>query len=1003
MKDPAQVAQSLGITPAAVQLRLAAVGLTPQDRESLRAAAPASAARAGEFLDSLYARLREQPETGAHLRNDAQIERLKVQQRAYLHELFTADVDWEYAMRLLRIGVVHHQVRLAPQWYLATYAYFVCDHLDAFFAPGADPAFAHAQVQALFKSVCFDASLVLDAYGRSRETDLWAELQERSGHSVGSPAAPEFSATRPGRSREESASVYARIPLTRENTIERRRFVGLTDDDVERLRALGPIVQRQMPEILREFYDFLAATPDMAALVPPATAERLIRQVNSYWTEFCEATFDRPYAASRMRIGVIHEKIGVGPEWYLAGLARQCTGLLRAIAAERPDDVALVRALVRALFFDMSFVLDAYMEARADSLLRTDGFAAQLVAGLASAVCVFDGRDRLVSANSMLVSLVGADPAVLYLMPVESVLPLPGAAELVRSVRGFGGSGGSGADGAGGTVAAEGAGGGGRRVAAGTLGARRLRMTAMALTGEHSPAGSVALVLDDVTDVLKLGADLEQRQGHYEQLADAAGAVLWEFDAETGTISAINHAALEMTGLRDVAFLGRAHAWTERVADADRPRFLARIQALRPGQQDDVEYRFTHADGSERWLRTRVGRPGDAADARVMGVTLDVTAARRAEGLRLEGIATIAGGVAHTVNNSLMGVLGNIEMFVNQSRPTDAGGHLQAAVEATRKSQDMAARLLSFAGQQTLRPQPIAVDEVVREGWPRIERQLGAGIAATFEVVGQWEVRADREALLTALECLASNARDAMNGEGAFTVRLRDLSGSTLSPLDEAFGREWVELEVSDSGAGMPAHVRDHAVEPFFTTRSLAESSGLGLSMVHGFLLQSGGHVRLESAPGRGTTVLMRFPRFVASDPEPVPETRTLVLLVEDEPEIRRVFATMVRHLGHDVITAGSAEEAHRAVGRHRPSVLLTDIVLGAGGDGIQLASDLTLADPDLAVVLVSGFSPARFDLGSVKFRHQFLAKPFTLQALATCLEAALPGVAGASSPPEVK
>lgn len=1003
MKDPAQVAQSLGITPAAVQLRLAAVGLTPQDRESLRAAAPASAARAGEFLDSLYARLREQPETGAHLRNDAQIERLKVQQRAYLHELFTADVDWEYAMRLLRIGVVHHQVRLAPQWYLATYAHFVCDHLDAFFAPGADPAFAHAQVQALFKSVCFDASLVLDAYGRSRETDLWAELQERSGHSVGSPAAPEFSATRPGRSREESASVYARIPLTRENTIERRRFVGLTDDDVERLRALGPIVQRQMPEILREFYDFLAATPEMAAVVPPATAERLIRQVNSYWTEFCEATFDRPYAASRMRIGVIHEKIGVGPEWYLAGLARQCTGLLRAIAAERPDDVALVRALVRALFFDMSFVLDAYMEARADSLLRTDGFAAQLVAGLASAVCVFDGRDRLVSANSTLVSLVGADPAVLYLMPVESVLPLPGAAELVRSVRGFGGSGGSGADGAGGTVAAEGAGGGGRRVAAGTLGARRLRMTAMALTGEHSPAGSVALVLDDVTDVLKLGADLEQRQGHYEQLADAAGAVLWEFDAETGTISAINHAALEMTGLRDVAFLGRAHAWTERVADADRPRFLARIQALRPGQQDDVEYRFTHADGSERWLRTRVGRPGDAADARVMGVTLDVTAARRAEGLRLEGIATIAGGVAHTVNNSLMGVLGNIEMFVNQSRPTDAGGHLQAAVEATRKSQDMAARLLSFAGQQTLRPQPIAVDEVVREGWPRIERQLGAGIAATFEVVGQWEVRADREALLTALECLASNARDAMNGEGAFTVRLRDLSGSTLSPLDEAFGREWVELEVSDSGAGMPAHVRDHAVEPFFTTRSLAESSGLGLSMVHGFLLQSGGHVRLESAPGRGTTVLMRFPRFVASDPEPVPETRTLVLLVEDEPEIRRVFATMVRHLGHDVITAGSAEEAHRAVGRHRPSVLLTDIVLGAGGDGIQLASDLTLADPDLAVVLVSGFSPARFDLGSVKFRHQFLAKPFTLQALATCLEAALPGVAGASSPPEVK
>jgi hypothetical protein len=294
---------------------------------------------------------------------------------------------------------------------------------------------------------------------RAQQAEIWS--RRRAGRRGAARAADGA-----GRPAAGPGSGYSRIRLTGECTLERRAFIGLTDEDIAELRTLRGLIERETPAVLDEFYEFLSGVPEMAALVPPATALRLKQQVASYWLELVEGDFGRTHAASRMRIGVMHEKIGVGPQWYLAGLARQLAGFLRVLAAERPG--AIVRARLCAYVFSRSSSAP-YIDARATTLMRTEGYANQLVAGLASAVAVIDGRDRLLSANRTLLSMIGGDPAVLFLMPVDSAIPIPEAGRMLKALRD---------------------GGEARLVGAGKLGTRSLRITAMTLSGHPGGEGN---------------------------------------------------------------------------------------------------------------------------------------------------------------------------------------------------------------------------------------------------------------------------------------------------------------------------------------------------------------------------------------------------------------------------------------------------------------------------------------------------------------------------------
>jgi len=972
MQTPAEVAAALQITADAVATRRTAIGIAPGDDAALRAASAAARVVAEPFLDQLYGHMRQQAALAALLASDAQVARLKDQQRRYLDELFTASIDWPYVLRRLWIGVVHHRVHLAPQWYLPTYAHVICDHLPVIFADAPTPAAALERATALVRRVFFDASLGLDAYGRSEEASLWQQVAGASdGPARGSAAAAAGDvSTGAGPAAPSAPAPYSRIRLTAESAAERRQYIGLTADDLARLRDWRPMVTTRTPAVLDDFYGFLGRQADTSALVPGEVADRLKRQVASYWIELVEGAFDRPYAASRMRIGVIHEKIRLDAAWYLAGLARQVTGFMAALDPARPDAVPMLTALIRGVFFDVSFVIDAYMDARADTLLRIDGYAAQLVSGLASAVAVVDDHDRLISANRTLIALSGGDAAMLYMLPLDRALPIPEAAPLVAALR-----------------AQMAAGGQPRLAGAGTLGARRLRLTAVALAGQSSAGGTVALVIDDVTDLVRLAADLDRDRAQFDAVADGVGIVLWEMDATTWTVTAINRAVLEVTGLRDVAFLGRPMAWCDRIVEADRDRVMTRLRALRPGERIEVDYRFARADGQEVWLRSTVS----AGDGGLLSAaSADVTAARRADALRLEAVAAVAGGVAHVVNNCLTGVIGGIELHAAQHGGLDRAPYLRAVLQSTEKAAGMAAHLLAFAGRQRLDPVVLSLSDVCRENAPRVAATLGPHVPVHWELAADvWPCRVDRRMFGHALESLADNARQALGRTGTVRVTTRNRRAADVPPRIDLRGHDWVELAFADTGAGMTDDVRRHAAEPFFSTRSLADASGLGLSMVHGFLMQSGGHVTIESAPGQGTTVTLSFPRVDAGDEASAVAALPRVLFVEDDADVRRVGAAMIGLLGYQVADTGSVAEARRLAALEPFDVLVADIVLGQGTDGADLARELAAAHPDLAVVLVSGYAQTAFDLTTLPPRFQFLPKPLSLAALGASLSRA--------------
>ncbi|MFN7984267.1 MAG: protoglobin domain-containing protein [Vicinamibacterales bacterium] len=964
---PEELATQIGITPASVAVRLGIAGLTLDARRRLRSAADISRAGTDGMLDRLYRRLRDYPDTATLIASDRQVSHLKAQQVRYLAEVFSADIDWAYTLRRLAIGVRHHRVKLSPQWYLTTYSHLLCEHIDLFFS-SSSPHTALEWTTALARVIFFDAALALDAYGRSQEAEVFGRAQSE-------PAAATESAPAEPPAAAESAvprSRYSRIQLTREGTSERRDFLGLGDEDLVHLRTLRSTLEPRTESVIAEFYSHIATVPEMERLLPESVKARLHGQVVEYWAELMNGGFDRPYAASRMRIGVVHEQIGLTTDWYLLGMARQLGGLLEAIDPTHPDTPARIRALIKAVFFDLSFVIDAYMDARAATLLRTEGYANQLIAGLSAGVAVIDSSNRLIAANRTLVSMAGGEAAVLYLMPLDRALPFPEASTLVQTLR--------------------------QRTAdnraldsvVARLGDRRLRMTAMPLGELSKPDGTIALVVDDVTEIVRLGNELEHYTEHIEHLADGVGLVLWELDLLSWTVTAINEAVGDLTGYRDVFFLGRPSAWIDRVVEEDRRTFIGRASALKPGERCDVEYRIRRADGVDIWVRSRLSRSRRAAESRLMGATFDVTALKRSDALRFEAISTLAGGVAHVVNNCLTGIMGGIQMHVRQSGLKAPSPMLMAAVEASGRAAATISQLTTFAGQQPLRSVAVSLSAVSQAALPALRSLFGESTVIQLDLADDlWMCRADPHLLHRTLECLADNSRRAMGWTGVFRITTRNRPAADMGrPPVPGTAMDWVEWELADSGEGMTEDVLAKAMNPFFTTRSLANADGLGLSMVQGFVKQCGGHVEIASVPHRGTTVTIRLPR----DPEAITtsndDKRPLVLLVEDQAEIRQVTAVMIDAIGYRVVDTGSVEEARHLAETLRPCILVADVVLGQGTDGVHLAAQMSASDAQIAVILISGYSRRHLDLSSLPASCQFLPKPFSMEQLEASLRA---------------
>jgi len=423
---------------------------------------------------------------------------------------------------------------------------------------------------------------------------------------------------------------------------------------------------------------------------------------------------------------------------------------------------------------------------------------------------------------------------------------------------------------------------------------------------------------------------------------------------------------------------------------------------------DPIDRRFIAKSGRIVQVRTRAVRlgPGAAGQDLVLGLAEDITRQRQVEAAlrqaqKMEAIGNLAGGMAHDFNNLLGVIIGDLETIESRLRDNaDVSALVQDATEAALRGADLTRNMLAFARRQPLQPTELAVNAVIDDITRMLARILGEDVTITLDLSpAVWPVIADRGMLESCIVNLAGNARDAMPRGGVLRIATanRSIDADAAALQQTMRPGEYVMIEVADTGAGMSPEVLSRVFEPFFTTKATAQHSGLGLSMVFGFISQSGGHITVDSEPGSGTTLRLFLPRAAAAAPvmssAPAPAldgNGETVLVVEDNAALRRVAVRQLTRLGYAVIEADSAEAALGQLATTRVNVLFTDVVMPGGMNGFELAQRARVVQPDIKVLLTSGFPEQLADPAAIGAR--LLNKPYRAEDLARAVRATLHG-----------
>jgi signal transduction histidine kinase/ActR/RegA family two-component response regulator len=368
---------------------------------------------------------------------------------------------------------------------------------------------------------------------------------------------------------------------------------------------------------------------------------------------------------------------------------------------------------------------------------------------------------------------------------------------------------------------------------------------------------------------------------------------------------------------------------------------------------------------------------------------------------KMEAVGQLSGGIAHDFNNLMMIVIGNLETAHRQTQPiAKANPNLDRAIgNAMRGAQRAAAltsRLLAFSRRQPLDPKPLDVNKFLAAAAEFMQRSLGETV--DVEAVGSaglWQIEADPNHLESALVNLAINSRDAMPEGGKITIEATNVYADEdycqVNP--DLTPGQYVLICVSDTGSGMPPDVLSRAFEPFFTTKELGHGTGLGLSQVYGFIKQSGGHVKIYSEVGHGTTVKLYLPRHTRRVDEDAEESKPIalgeqgevILVVEDNDDLRAYLAEVLRELGYTVLLAPAGRSALALLeqGSRRIDLLLTDVVM-PGINGRELGRQAQALRPGLRVLYMTGYSRnAVVHQGRLDEGVQLLQKPISQAILA--------------------
>ncbi|MBO6703662.1 MAG: response regulator [Pseudomonadales bacterium] len=365
---------------------------------------------------------------------------------------------------------------------------------------------------------------------------------------------------------------------------------------------------------------------------------------------------------------------------------------------------------------------------------------------------------------------------------------------------------------------------------------------------------------------------------------------------------------------------------------------------------------------------------------------------------KLDAIGQLTSSVAHDINNLLTVIKGNLEFMRMSADETWDMEYVNSIESAADQASDLTSKLLSFSKQRPMATGAVDLNEVFEQLGTLIRHSVGEGVSV--EMIVSPEVRpclSDRSQLGSAILNLALNARDAMEGEGKLVITAKnqlvkkgDVGNADIEPGN------YVRICVIDEGKGMPQNMVEKVTEPFFTTKALGEGTGLGLSMVYGFVTQSGGKLVIESAEGIGTNMSLVLPQALFGEEEPAAgggATHTvgekgLALMVEDEISVQRIVGRMLRLMGYEAIICSSGEEALSVFQDHEPQLLLTDMMLGTGINGMELADRVSDLCPETRILMMSGYPEEILDKRQEhSTSYELLRKPFGYKELSRMLE----------------
>lgn len=484
---------------------------------------------------------------------------------------------------------------------------------------------------------------------------------------------------------------------------------------------------------------------------------------------------------------------------------------------------------------------------------------------------------------------------------------------------------------------------------------------------------------------------------------------------QSGVIESANAAASNLFGYRNDELLGQNVSML--MPESESARHDGYINThLATGRKRIIgtgrEVFGKRKNGSTFPLHLSIGKAEVEGEIAFVAILHDLTIRAEAQealaqAQRMEIIGQLTGGISHDFNNLLTIIVGNLELLEMRLDGNNHRDLIADALEAAEVGADVTSRLLTFARRAVLSPEPVDLNEAMSLEDPKVLiRALGPmyNLISTLDP-DLWEVVADVTQLQTAGLNLVLNARDAMPKGGSIFIETRnELVDATKAPPDIDFkpGR-YVAFSVRDTGHGMTAETRQKIFDPFFTTKPSGKGTGLGMSMVYGFVKQSGGHIEVESVHGQGTTITLYFPATSVpadkldedtnADPQqPLIGDGELIMVVEDDDKIRRLSCERIQDLGFRVIEASSGQQAYDLL-QSTPgiSLIFADIIMPGQMSGYDLAKRVKHDRPNMKILLTSGYAGEHLLKADQKLEFPLLHKPYRQSELSACLASFFP------------